>query len=236
MPVEKQEAKKPVLKVVDSRKSPDAGQTEKLGDQIEKDAILGSLKEAKAFLGKYSTKSPQELMVNIVDGKLGEGTVRETQIDIQMPSQADAVSQLQTSLEPNFGEVSVQVAGELALATATSTILHEGVHGILDSTPTSQLAADYERVSGLPNTDGEVVTLLDEGITYAIQGRFAREVEPIGSLAPRISEQDSLEVKKRKALGEKLKPKVVEYMEASQTIDDKFLAFASQAIKEVEIS
>lgn len=230
-PVGKQEA---VLKVVDSRKSPDAGQTEKLRGQIEKDDILGSLEEAKAFLGKYSTRSPQELVVNIVDGKLGEATVRGTQIEIQMPHQVDAVSHLKSALKPTFGEISEQVADELVFALATSTILHEGVHAILDSTPSSQLAADYERVSGTPNTDGKVVTPLDEGIAYAIQGRFAGEVEPIGSLAPRINEQDSPEIKKRKALGEKLKPKIIEYMEAGQAIDDRFLAFAAQAIKEIE--
>ena len=226
--------KKPSLEIRDSRKSLDSEQAKNLGKQIESDGILLSLEEVKAFLGKYSSRSPQELSVNIVDGKLGEGTIREAQIDIQMPGQAEAVSQLQRSLEPSFGEVSEEVAGELALALATSTILHEGVHGILDSTPISQLATDYERVSKTPNTNGRVVTLLDEGIAYAIQGRYARKAEPIGSLTPRTNEQDSPEVKRRKALGEKLKPKVIEYMKASQTIDDKFLAFAAQVIKEVE--
>jgi hypothetical protein len=231
---EPEEAKKTKLMVIDSRNSPDPVQAEKLSNQIEADGILGLLEEIKSFLGKYSTRSPQELSVNIVDGKLGEGTIRGIQIDIQMPAHTIAIKQLQESLKPSFGEISTEVAGTLALAIATSTILHEGVHGILDSTPNSQLAADYERVSGTENTDGFVVTLLDEGITYAIQGRYARTIEPIGSLAPRINDQEDPDVKRRKALGEKLKPKVDEYMKAGREIDDDFLAFTSQAIKEVE--
>lgn len=231
---EPKEAKKNKLEVTDSRKSPDPEQAKNLSDQIEADGIIGSLEETKAFLGKYSTRSPQELSVNIVDGRLGEGTIRGTQIDILMPAHTEAITQLQESLEQDFGEISAEVASELVLALATSTILHEGVHGILDSTPTSQLATDYEIVSRTENTDGVIVTLLDEGITYAIQGRYAREVKPIGSLAPRINDQEASVVKRRKALGEKLKPKVVEYMEAGRAIDNDFLAFASQMIKEVE--
>jgi len=224
------------MRIIDSRKSPDPDQTEKLRDRIEKDGVLICLDRAKAFLGKYSPRSPQELMVNLVDGKLGEGTVKGTQIELQMPNQADAISQLQASLKPNFGEISAQIANELALAIASSTILHEGVHAILDSTPASQLAVDFERVSKLSNTNGEVVTLLDEGIAYAVQSHLAKEVKPIGGLAPRVNEQDSPKVKKRKALGEKLKSKVREYMKANREIDDEFLSFASQAMKEVGIS
>ncbi|MBU0708950.1 hypothetical protein KJ596_04370 [Patescibacteria group bacterium] len=228
------EIKKSGIEVTDSRKSPDANQAENISEQIETDSIIDSLQDAKNFLGKYSTKSPQELSVKIVEGILGEGTVKGTQIEIQMPSQTEAIRGLQESLEPNFGEVSEQESDELVLASATSTVLHEGVHGILDSTPTSQLAVDYERVSGTPNTNEDVVALLGEGIAYAIQGCYAREVQPIGSLAPRINEQDSPEVKKRKALGEKLKPKVNEYIDAGKEIDDEFLAFASQQIKCLE--
>ena len=231
---EPKESKKPNLEVVDSRKLPDPKQAENLSAQIESDDVLSSLEEAKTFLGKYSTRSPQELSVNIIDGTLGEGAIKGSQIDIQMPAQADAISQLKKFLKPSFGEISEEVADKLTLALTTSTILHEGVHGILDSTPTSQLAIDYEKASEAPNTGGEVVTLLDEGIAYAIQSRYARKVEPIGSLAPRTNEQDSPAVKRRKALGKKLEPKVGEYIEAGKEIDDEFLVFASQAIKEVE--
>jgi hypothetical protein len=225
------EIKKSGIEVTDSRKSPDANQAKNISEQIKTDSIIDSLQDSKKFLGKYSTKSPQELTINIVDGNLGEGTVKGTQIEIQMPSQTDAIRGIQKSLEPLFSDMSEQAAGELVLALATSTILHEGVHGIFDSTPSSKLAADYERVSETKNTNGEVVTLLDEGITYAIQGRYAREVQPLGSLAPRINEQDNPLVKKRKALGEKLKPKVNEYIDTGKEIDDEFLAFASQQIK-----
>lgn len=234
IPSEELGIKKSGLEVTDSRESKDSSQAKNLSEQIKKEKVIDSLQSVKKILGKYSTKSPQELSVNIVGGNLGEGTVKGSQIEIQLPKQTEAVHGLQKSLEPHFGEISEQNAEELILALATSTILHEGVHGILNSTPSSELATDYERVSETPNTKGEVVTLLDEGITYAIQDHYAREVQPIGSLAPRINEQDSPLVKKRKALGERLKPKVVEYIEAGKEIDDMFLAFASQQIKEIE--
>ncbi len=234
IPTAEIETKKSGIEVADSRKSPDVNQAKNISKQIETDGIVDSLQDAKKFLGKYSTKSPQELSVNIVGGNLGEGTVKGTQIEIQMPSQIDAIRGIRKSLEPLFSDMSEQAAEELVLALATSTVLHEGVHGILDSTPSSKLADDYERVSETQNTNGEVVTLLDEGITYAIQGRYAREVQPLGSLAPRINEQDNPLVKKRKALGEKLKPKVNEYIDAGKEIDDEFLAFASQQINGLE--
>lgn len=226
--------KKTNLEISDSRQFPDSEQIKGLGRQIETDGVIKSLGEVKAFFHRYSSRSPQELSINVVDGVLGEGTIKGNQIHIQLPTRAETISQLQKSLEPNFGETTEEVAGHLAFALATSTVLHEGVHGILDSTPTSQLAIDFERVSGIQNTGGEVVTLLDEGIAYAIQSRYAKEVEPIGILVPRISDQEDPSVKKRKALGEKLKPKVDEYIESDRKIDDDFLVFSSQAIKEVE--
>jgi len=151
-----------------------------------------------------------------------------------MPRQAQAIVPLQKFLEPDFGVISGEEAGNLVFALAISTVFHEGVHGILGSTPTSQLSIDFERVSGRQNTSGEIVTLLDEDLTYAIQGHYAQMVEPVESLTSRISDQEYPVVKIRKALGEKLRPKIVKYMKAGKSIDDDFKAFASQAIKEAE--
>lgn len=122
-------------------------------------------------------------------------------------------------------------SSELVMALSSSTILHEGVHGLLDSKPGSKFAQDLERVSGLKDESGSKATLLDEGIAYAIQGVYAPSVEPLGSLSPIPRDDERGEVKMRKELGVRLRPKIEEYLKTNRQMDDELLAFASEQLK-----
>jgi len=94
----------------------------------------------------------------------------------------------------------IKTSDVLSTALTASTALHEGVHGLLDSRPGSKFVSEFEAVTGFPNEQGRASSLLDEGIAYAVQGIYAPDVEPIGSLAPVARETDQREVRQRKLL------------------------------------
>lgn len=231
---EKQEQKRFKFQISDAREKPDPGQELALAERLEADEVDIALQETKEFLGDYSQTDPPELSIKMIEGNLGQGTIRDKVIEIEMPAMDKAIDRLQEILQPRFEELSGEQCREIFLALCASTSLHEGIHGLLDSTPGSKFARDLERVSGIKDPGGERSTLLDEGIAYAAQGIYAPKIEPVGSLAPRAKETDEEIVKKRKRLGERLRPKVTEYLEEKKTIDESFLFFATQSLSEVE--
>jgi len=93
-----------------------------------------------------------------------------------------------------------------------------------------------EELSGIENIEGKISTLLDEGIVYAIQEIYAPEIKPIGSIAPRINENDREDVKMRKELGHRLRPIVENYLNLGKSMDRNFIAMASQELKEILIN
>lgn len=188
-------------------------------------------------MGNYSSVEPESLEVKIVDGKIGEGTIQGTTVEVQMPRAEEAVKELKQSignlLENIPPEDQHQKYQEILLAITSSTVLHEGTYGLIDSKPGSRLATALEKVSGIENQQGRVITLLDEGIAYAVQGVFAKDVKPLGSLAPAIKDTDDPVVKQRKMLGEKLRPKVEEYISQGKSVDEEFLAFVAEKLRGV---
>jgi len=155
-------------------------------------------------------------------------------IEIQLPNDEIAIAELKsglgTILETVTEDEKDTKCREIINASCTSTALREGIRGLLDSKPGSQFAQDFESVSGLSNEHGRESTLLAEGIAYAIQGIYAPDVQPLGSLAPVSGEGERADVIVRKKLGETLRPKVKEYLEAGKNLDGGFLSFASEEI------
>jgi len=226
------------LQVEDGRQSKDASQQFALSERLKADKVDVALHKTHEFLGEYAANRPQDLSVKLVDGKIGEGTINGSVIGLQLPGRERAVAETRGFIEPLLKETSDgdkdKMAGELATALTASTALHEGVHGLLDSRPGSQFSSDFEAATGFPNEQGRASTLLDEGIAYAIQGIYAPDVEPIGSLAPVARETDEREVKQRKVLGEKLRPIVKEYIDSGNTIDADFFEKAKEAMIDVQ--
>lgn len=226
------------IRVDDTRKKKDTSQQFALSERLKIDKVDLALLDTKGFLGKYSAVEPNDLSVRIMGGKLGEGTIQGTVIEIQLPPQDQAIAEMRTMLESILedipGEKRDAKCKEIILASSASTVLHEGIHGLLDSKPSSHFAHDFEETSGIQNKNGEIATLLDEAIAYAIQGIYAPEVDPLGKLTPSSKETDHNEVGLRKDLGEKLRPKVEEYLEEKKTIDSEFFSFAGLAMRDLE--
>ena len=226
------------LQVEDSRQSEDASQQFALSERLKADKVDVALHQTHEFLGEYAATRPQDLSIRLVDGNLGEGTINGSVIELQLPGKEQAVAETRGFVEPLLKEVGDEnidsLAGELATALTASTALHEGVHGLLDSRPGSKFSSDFEVVTGFPNEQGIASTLLDEGIAYAIQGIYAPDIEPIGSLAPVARETDEREVRQRKVLGEKLRPVVQGYLDEGRSIDEGFFERAKQSIIEVQ--
>jgi len=226
------------MKVDDARQSKDAAQQFALSERLIRDKVDLALVQTHRFLGEYAGNNPQDLKIRLVDGKIGEGTIREKVIEIQQPGREQAISETRGFIEPLLKDINDEskdkAAEELATALTASTVLHEGVHGMLDSRPGSKFASDFETVTGFPNEQGRTSTLLDEGIAYAVQGIYAPDIEPIGSLTPVARERDGREVRQRKMLGEKLRPVVKEYIDAGKGIDADFFEIAREAIIAVQ--
>ncbi len=223
-----------VMKIEDTRTNPDTFK-EALSAQLETEDISKKLTAISNFLGEFCETDPKDLSVRLVEGTFGEGTIKDTVAEIQIPNTRDLVDQtinnLESVIEKNTEEQKKEISKQLILAVTASTILHEATHGLLNSKPDSKFALKMEELSGIKNVGGYFSTLLDEGIAYAIQEIFAPEVEPVGSIAPRINEKDSDIVKMRKELGHELKPMVETYLNLGNKIDDEFL---KEAIKQLQ--
>lgn len=226
------------MRVDDARQNKDASQQFALSERLKADNVDIALGQTHKFLGEYSASRPQDLSIQLVDGKIGEGTIKGTVIELQLPGREQAISETRGFIEPLLKDIKEEdkdrVVGELATALTASTALHEGVHGLLDSRPGSKFSSDFEAVTGFPNEQGRASTLLDEGIAYAIQGIYAPSVEPIGSIAPTAKEADERLVEQRKTLGEKLKPTVKKYIDDGKSIDTDFFGIAKEAIIDVQ--
>lgn len=211
-----------------------------LEDRLGQDSINTKLTKISQFFGEYSEREPKELSIKLVEGKFGEGTIKGSTIEIQIPNTNNLVDETKTALESlmenNTQEEKEKISKQLILAVTSSTILHEGTHGLLDSKPGSKLAKEMEELSGIENIEGKFSTLLDEGITYAIQEIFAPEIEPVGSIAPRINENDREIVKIRKDLGHKLKPMVETYLNLGKKMDRDFIIKSTQELKEILVN
>ena len=226
------------MRVDDARQNKDASQQFALSERLKADNVDIALSQAHKFLGEYGGCHHQDLSVQLVDGKIGEGTIKGTVIELQLPGREQAISETRGFIEPLLKDVKEEdkdkVVGGLAIALTASTALHEGVHGLLDSRPGSKFSSDFEAVTGFPNEQGRASTLLDEGIAYAIQGIYAPDVEPIGSIAPAAKKADERSVKQRKTLGEKLRPTVKEYIDSGRSIDTNFFEIAKGAMIDVQ--
>ncbi|MBU0708301.1 hypothetical protein KJ596_00955 [Patescibacteria group bacterium] len=221
-------------KITDQRKSLNSKQIQLLRKQLEKEKIYSKLQRIEAFLGKYSLALLCKLEIKVVDGKVGEGEVKDGVVLIQLPPTTKAIHQIKQSLRLYTGKLSDTKCEEIFWALTVSTILHEGVHMLLNSRPGSKLTNDFEKNSGIKNVEGKISTLLDEGFAYAIQGIYSKTIEPIGSLEPRPNKPDSKIVKIRKELGMYLNPKVKIYFQDNKEIDSNLLLFAAEQIKELE--
>jgi len=226
------------MRVDDVRQNKDASQQFALSERLKADGVDTALTQTRSFLGEYCINNPQELSIQLVDGKIGEGTIKGTVIELQLPGREQTISETSVFIEPLLKDVwnedKDKVAEELSIALAVSTVLHEGIHGMLDSRPGSKFASDFEATTGFPNEQGRASTLLDEGIAYAVQGTYAPDIEPIGSLAPVARDTDEREVRQRKLLGEKLRPVVQEYLNKGKSIDADFFERAKQAMVQIQ--
>jgi hypothetical protein len=236
----KKEATRFSLRVEDLRRAKDASQQFALSERLKGDRVDEVLDQTYRFFGEYAAHRPQELNISLVDGKVGEGTINGTVIELQLPESTQASSEIKSFTELFLAgkseEDKGEVAEQLVTALTVSTALHEGVHGLLNSKPDSKFSADFEAITGFPNEQGRASTLLDEGIAYAIQGIYAPDVELIGSLAPVAKEADERLVKQRKILGYKLRPVVKRYIDSGKSVDASFFELAKEAMIDMQTS
>ena len=222
------------FEISDKRKNSDNKQLQAFKEQIDHDSTDIVLQKVKLFLSEFSSLSPKDLEIVIVDGQLGEGTIKNKTIEMQMPNDANSIAQLSKKLLPHFGELTQEKIREIYLSLFTSTVLHEGIHGIFETKPGSKFHQTVERIAGHADENGKIATLLDEGIAYAIQGIFSKKIEPLGDLGPRVNETEKIEIKIRKILGERIKPLVMQYIKQGKKIDDNLIKSALKILLEIK--
>lgn len=225
------------INIEDGRTIPNEIQKDKLSERLKTDKIDIVLGKVHNFLGEYTDAAPKNLSIELIDGVFGEGTIKETTVKLQMPSREKVILDTKEALEPMFknktNEEKDESAEQLVMAVASSTVLHEGVHGLLDSKPGSKFSSELAKAFGVDNDEEKISTFLDEGIAYAIQEIYAPDVPPIGNLAPRVNERDREIVKQRKELGKRLKPIIEYYLTSGKNIDREFFRAAANSISEV---
>lgn len=240
--LEGSEVKISKMEVKDSRgEKADTIQEGELKAKLESDKVEEKLTQFEDFIGKYTKQKVSEgLEINIVYGPVGTGEVVEGILKVNLPNsdEIEAVSKDEKSKQ--FLDV-LRDAGttyeEVALASVSSTVLHESEHMIIDSRPDSELDKDFETNTGIENDEaGHILSLLDEGITYAFQMEKDSESELFKKLEGKKPQtEESYTIESRKKLGLALQPKVKEYLDGGKSIDDEFLKFAGELMKNKDI-
>jgi len=224
------------LKVEDCRFQKDSIQDFFFAEKLKRDRVDLVLNETKKFLGNYSSIDPQKLMIKIIDGCAGEGAIKGSIIEIQLPSEEKAAVQLRHTIDdlfPNLLEDQrTNKINELALALSASTFLHEGTQGLLSGKYRSKFVQDFKKAYGSRDKKSIASALLVDGIAYAMQGIYTQDIGFFDKLAPCIRFCDKGgKIKTREALGVKLMPKIKEYIMVNRQLDVDFLIFASKQLK-----
>ncbi len=236
-----EKAQRFTIPIIDARENPDERQLQRLRNRLETEQLDVQLQKLYKVIGRYAARQPTDLAIKLVKGGTMGGQVAINidspgrLIDFSLPTEGQ-LEQMRQMPHPKYGVLSSASFQEIMFAVAASTIKHEASHGILDSTPTSQLAKDLQRITGIENTDGEVAALLDEGIAYAFQGLEAASIDPIGSLAPIVNDTDDFTERTRKQLGEGLRPLLMKYIAEGKQLDEVFLTVAGKELSEIDLN
>lgn len=223
------------IPIVDTREQSFPKQTEALQRRLIEDKVDIALLQARQFFGKYAQQEAKDLAIKIIPGeRIGSGQAIDKLIELETPT-PEKLEEIRKQPHPDFGVLSAEQYNPLVTAVESSIVLHEGTHALLDSKPDSQFAADLEKVSGMQNQDGQIATLLDEGIAHGVQGLYAPYIEPVGSLAPCVNSTDSFMHQTRKTLGDSLRPLLSEYITQGKTLDAAFLTQAGDMLKQYDL-
>lgn len=119
------------------------------------------------LVGEYKKKDfTGEIKVNLVNGKAGNGQVKDGILELSLPTDEELNSQQEWK---TFFESKGLNYENVLIFSTTSTALHEGGHIMLDSRPGSKLAEDCKNIGLENDPNGHTLSLLDEGIVYAYQ-------------------------------------------------------------------
>jgi hypothetical protein len=243
--VEKQTAKIEV-RVAQGERIVDEIQRQNIERKLDEDGVGEKLIQFENLLGPSYTKqkASEGQTVNLKYGKEGNGEVVDGVLSVDLPDSDEIKATVNDERSKKFLDVLAKAGTtyENFVATVTtSTVLHESEHMIIDSKPGSQLAIDFENAQPLDqkielDENGHVLSLLDEGITYAFQIGKDNGNELFQKLEgdkPQV--EDSFTIATRKKLGEALRGKVKEYVDGGEHINESFLKFAGDEMKKLDI-
>lgn len=225
----------------DKRQIQDKKQIIGLHEAFQKHSVQEALGEIDNFLGNYSSGNLDVLEVHIVDGQLGNGQVLKGEdqkgnvMELELPSPQSILE----DARENIGKMGINItetqlpsfAEEVGNAIVAQVAIHEGAHGLLDSTPNSQFAQDFEEILGIENEKGEIATLLDEGIAHAVGDIFAPRLDydiPFES----NEEHAQTEIQRQRiVLGKQLRPMIEKYLQEGKQIDKEFMKYAATEMR-----
>ncbi len=234
------------MQVRDLRSTPDAESRKAFKERITKDRLLAKLQSVRTILGAYARTDvlPRYFHVGLVDEQQGVAhgfspdiqRPEDAMIDVPLEQLGAGIKSMLETAEKAGMSINEEQARDAVLANASSVALHESIHQLIDGDPdTSPLIRDVASALEEKTLDEETNLLLNEGITYAFHNIFAPFAEPLGSMGPRLDAGDSVMVRKRKVLGQKIEGVVREYMQNdNKPLDNEFIQKASLALREVK--
>lgn len=227
------------INLVDHREISSINESQLLQERLRKDHVSENWCRVQVFFGKYGTQfDPNTFVVRLTDGNLvGQAEVirtsedKQAEIILKMPNEAVAVQFLQAEFKNACYVFDANTSKEIFYAVQSQTIFHEGIHLLLFSQPSSLLAKRLHD-GGFSNRDNCHATLLDEGITYALQDYFAPDVNELGKLLYRVDYSSTATIDIRKQLGKLIYPIIQEYLDEKKQVDD---IFVQQVINQLEL-
>lgn len=223
--------------------TPDRLVVDAVNRRLETDSVRDHWRVIVRFLGQYHSRiDPDTMIINYRTGELGKGEMvngSTNVIYIDIPELHSAVAHIQTLLESEGIQTNETLVKNIVHALIAQTVLHEGTHVLFHTRPESPFAQAVESF-GIENKYGMISTLLDEGITYAIQNYYAPSIDGYGKLVLRDCTVDQVreesdpkekEVLRRKVLGQLLSPLVARYMDEGKAMDLTFIQEATSILK-----
>ncbi len=228
------------VNLTDQRENQSIHESEFLQSRLLKDCATKNWLDIQLLFGDYGTKSdPTAFLVKLIDGNLvGQAEVvltdqsQQTEIRLAMPSEAGAVIFFQSEFRKAGYDFDENTCREIFYAVQSQTVFHEGIHLLLSSQPGSLLAKTVE-ATGFSNENNCHATLIDEGITYALQDYFAPEIDGLGTLEYRVNPDSKKTIDLRKQLGKLIRPIIQELIAEKKKFDETFLHRAINQLSKV---
>jgi hypothetical protein len=159
------------ITLTDERSEGSSVEVSKLSDEIARAQVGKWLREFQKGFNRYVI-NVEKIGICLIDGELGDGEVSGGKVCVALPEHEEMIGQTKKHLGVDSVQSSIEDIEKVAYTVATSVVLHESTHKLIESSPGSSLHAKLEELRDKEDSDAKYSTFVDELIVVAVQRLF----------------------------------------------------------------